>query len=97
MAATPVKLTASGIITTHDCEITSITVGTDGVNDPAITVYSGQSAHSDNIIIPTVTLDASVLGWNGIVLNTPKNSTGGAYIAISSLGTGVVVVDIKLK
>lgn len=88
------KLSESGMVYTGESLLTSMLIGTDGVNDPTITIYDG----TDNTGIekvPTTTYDSSALGLNGFILSFPKEFKTGIYVEITCSGTVEVVVDYK--
>lgn len=87
----PVKHTASGIICSGPCIFRGFLLGTDGANDPTVTIYNGQD-NSGTEIVPTATYDASALGINGV---TGKNQycSGGLYVEISCAGAVEIVPD----
>ena len=91
----PKKMTASGAVFTGAGNITGMLVGTDGTNDPTITIDDSTDG-SGTDVVPTTTYDASVLGLNGFMrVLIPCNA--GAYITISNLGTGEVVCYYNRK
>jgi len=84
------KKTSSASVTTKGANIYGMLLGTDGVNDPAITVYDG----IDNTgveIIPTTTYDASALGLNGFMGPFKIRAHSGIYIEITCAGTVEVI------
>lgn len=86
------KLTASGISHAGECLLGGLLLGTDGVNDPTITVYDGLD-NTGREIVPTTTYDASALGLNGYT-GTIELCRTGVYIEISCAGTVEVVAKI---
>ena len=64
------QFTATGnkVVMNNACHFYGIILGTDGVNDPTITVYDNPSTNSGDIVSPPTTFDASALGFNGFVL-----------------------------
>lgn len=88
---TPTKITESGIVFTGACVFRGFLLGTDGVNDPVITVYNGTS-NAGAEIIPTCTYDASQLGLNGVTgINPGIYCSTGIYIEITCAGVVEVV------
>lgn len=83
------KITASGLIFTGECVFRGLLIGTDGTNDPTITVYDN-TADSGEEILPTNTYDASALGLNGVV-SLDIHCKNGLYVAITCNGTVEVV------
>ena len=80
---TSIKLTSSGIARTGSCLLKGLLIGTDGTNDPTVTLFDNTSAAGTEII-PTVTYDASVLGLNGVSLPPGGiHCTNGIYCEIA--------------
>src|SRR5512146_2131617 len=88
-------VTSSSVITTKPAILLGMQIGTDGANDPTVTVYDGTSS-SGSIILPTTTYDATALGMNGPPMTYPKSAYNGIYVAIS-IGGGSVNVTIDYK
>lgn len=89
--ATPTKITSSTAVYTGACEFRGFLLGTDGVNDPVITIYNGTS-NAGGEIVPTSTYDASQLGLNGVTgLQPGVHCDTGIYIEITCEGTVEVV------
>jgi len=84
--------TASGVIFTGPGLVYDILIGTDGTNDPVVTIYDGLSATNTKEILPTATYDASALGIDGYSTAIGSKVTTGCYIAITCVGTCEVVV-----
>jgi hypothetical protein len=91
LSVKPVKKTASAIVYTGPCIFHGFLLGTDGVNDPTITVYNNISAAGEEVV-PTTVFDASALGLNG-VSGMYALCTIGIYIEIASAGTCEAVVQ----
>jgi hypothetical protein len=87
----PTKFTASGIIHTGPCVFMGFLLGTDGVNDPVITVYDGLD-NTGQEIVPSCTYDASAYGLNGCT-GIHQYCTTGLYIEITCVGAVEVVVQ----
>ena len=85
------KLTASGLIRTGSGLFYGFLVGTDGANDPTISIFDN-TTNSGAEIVPTNTYDASVLGLNGIAL-PGIHCTNGIYIEIT-LGGGAMEITV---
>ncbi len=84
----PVKKvkTDSGIVHSTWSIVFGFLLGCDGVNDPTVTIYNGQSVVAGQEIVPTNTYDASALGLNGAVgLNI--YCPDGVYVTMSCAGT----------
>jgi len=79
-------LTETGSVVDGGGYLMGIMVGTDGVNDPEITVHDNTEASGDEII-PTTTVDASVLGFNGAMFGFPVAFRKGLYLTVSAAGT----------
>lgn len=82
---TPVKKTASGIVIADLCVFGGFLLGTDGVNNPTITVFDNDSEASGEELVPTVEYDATALGLNG-VSGIKLLAQNGIYIEISCSG-----------
>jgi len=87
----PTKFTASGIVHTGPCVFRGFLLGTDGVNDPVITVYNGLD-NSGQEIVPTCTYDASAYGLNGCT-GVEQYCDAGLYLEITCAGAVEVVVQ----
>jgi len=68
-------------------------LGTDGVNDPTITVYHGTD-NTGTEVIPTNTYDGSRKDLNGFS-NIPIDCPDGAYFELSGSGTHEVIFYLK--
>jgi len=91
LSKTPTKISASAIVNTGKCVFRGFLLGTDGVNDPVITVYNGLD-NSGGEIVPTCTYDASALGLNGVTGIDPGIYCDvGLYIEITCAGAVEVV------
>lgn len=92
LSITPEKKTESGIVYTGRSVFRGFLLGTDGVNDPTITVYNGLSNSGDEIV-PSCTYDASALGINGVTgINPGIHCDEGIYLEITCAGTVEVIV-----
>lgn len=91
-AAESVKLSATGQAYTGKCILHGYIIGTDGTNNPTITIYDGTSTSGEEII-PTAEYDAAALGVNGVVLseNASIECKTGIYVSITTSGTCEVV------
>jgi len=67
-------------------------VGTDGLNNPTVTIYDNTSA-AGNEVVPTAEYDASVLGMNG-GLGVQVLCVNGLYVEISFAGAGATEVVV---
>lgn len=88
---TPSTKTASGLVCGGPCIFQGFVLGTDGTNDPTITLYNNVAA-SGQEVVPTTTYDASALGLNGATGFHQWCDTG-LYIAITCAGTVEVSVQ----
>jgi len=83
-------LTASGIVFSGPVYFGGFLLGTDGVNDPTITIYDG----TDNTglkIVPTNTYDASALGLNGAQEGSLVKCNSGIYVEITGSNVEIAV------
>ena len=90
------KVTATGAVSSNACVISGMLIGTDGSNDPVVTVYDNTT--NTNEVIPTTTYDASVLGLNGVTL--PKDGVKcqtGIYVEITCAGSVEVLIYYSTK
>lgn len=85
-------MTASGIIFSGRGIVYDVLIGTDGTNDPVVTIYDGLSATNTKEILPTATYDASALGMSGYTTTIGSKVTDGCYIAITCAGTCEVII-----
>ena len=85
-------VTASGIIFSGRGLVYDVLIGTDGTNDPIITIYNGLNATNTKEILPTATYDASALGMNGYTTSLGSKVTDGCYSAISCVGACEVII-----
>lgn len=88
------KLATSDTIFTGKGSILGFLLGTDGANDPAITIYDGID-NTGTEIVPTNTYDASALGLNGAMFGFKKKCQTGCYVEITCGGTVEVIIDFK--
>ena len=86
------RITSSTLIKSGYSKLTAVLIGTDGSNDPVITVYDDLSNTAGTEAVPTVTYDASALGLNGVAFNQSIECQVGIYVEITNLGTGEVLV-----
>jgi len=91
LSTSPVKKTASAVIYTGPAILHGFLIGTDGVNDPTITIYDYLSAGGEEVV-PTTTYDASQLGLNGAT-GIYQLCAIGLYLEISCSGTVEVNVQ----
>jgi len=88
------KLSASGMIFTGESILSHMLLGTDGVNDPTITIYDGTDNTGEEIV-PTTTYDSSALGLNGFTLTHVLEFIIGIYVEITCSGTVEVCCGYK--
>ena len=81
----PAVKTASGLVYSGPCILHGFLLGTDGVNDPVITVYNNTAASGEEAI-PTATYDASALGLNGAT-GMKMYCDLGLYVEIACAGS----------
>ena len=84
------KLSSSAIVVTGKCNLAAMLLGTDGVNDPVVTVYDGTDNTGEEVV-PTTTYDASALGLSGYMGKLLLCDTG-IYVEITCAGTVEVVI-----
>ena len=87
-------VSSSQIITSNSATLAGMQLGTDGVNDPTVTIYDG-TTNAGNEIVPTTTYDASALGLSGFVGAYDKKAYNGIYVEISGAGSVEVTVDYR--
>lgn len=92
--ANVVLMTASGIVTSKDAYLLGMQIGTDGVNDPTITIYKGTAAVQGNELVPTATYDAAKEGIQGFVAAYLKGAPSGIYCEITCAGAVEVILDV---
>lgn len=88
------KKTSSGIVFTGNCVFAGFLLGTDGTNDPVVTIYDGTDTTGTEIV-PTATYDASALGVNGYTPLAPIECHTGIYVEITCSGTVEVVTNYQ--
>ena len=82
---------ANELAFTGRCFFQGFLLGTDGTNDPTITVYDN-IASSGREIVPTTTYDASALGLNGAMIAVELECNYGIFVDITCAGACEVVV-----
>jgi len=87
-------VTTSQIITTSPAVLLGMQLGTDGSNDPIVTVYNGTD-NTGGEIVPTATYDASALGLNGFIGAYDKKAYSGIYVEITCAGAVEVTIDYR--
>lgn len=85
-------VSSSQSVTTSPAVLAGMQVGTDGANDPIITVYDGTDSTGAEIV-PTASYDASALGLNGFVASYDKKAYNGIYVEITCGGAVEVTID----
>jgi hypothetical protein len=85
---------ASALILTGQGLLFGLQLGTDGVNDPTITIYDSLAATGKEVI-PTAEYEADYKGLNGVIMSYGKQCDIGIYIEISGSGTVEVAVDYR--
>ena len=86
------KILTTQIVVNRPCRLMGFLIGTDGTNDPTITVYDGTTNSGDEIV-PTNTYDASILGLNGFMLDGMGiGAYDGLYCEITCSGVVEVVI-----
>jgi hypothetical protein len=69
-------------------------LGTDGTNDPTITIYDNTAA-SGTELVPTAAYEADYKGLNGFTCAYGKQFDTGLHIEITCAGTVEVAVDYR--
>lgn len=87
----PNTFTASGLVHAGPCIFQGFVIGTDGTNDPSITIYNN-IAGSGQEVVPTATYDASALGLNGATGFHQWCDTG-LYVSITCSGSVEVAIQ----
>jgi hypothetical protein len=92
LSAPAAKKTPSGVVYAGPCIFHGFLVGTDGINDPVITIYDHASKAEGQEVVPTSTYDSSQMGINGA---TGMNMfcVNGLYVEITCAGTCEVVLQ----
>ena len=90
--ATTDKLSASSKVADGPAILCGMLIGTDGSNNPTITVYDSTD-NSGTEVVPTAEYDASVIGLNGYAPGYGKSCKNGIYVEITCAGTVEVSVD----
>ena len=90
------KKTATSTVMSGEGYYFGFTLGTDGVNDPEVTIFDNTAA-SGNEIVPTTTYDASALGLNGMLLANPVHCLNGIHVELSAAGTKEIVIYYRLQ
>jgi len=88
------ELEASGMAFTGESILSHMLLGTDGTNDPEITIYDGLD-NTGVEKVPTTTYDASALGLNGFTLHHVLEFQTGIYVEITCGGTVEVCIGYK--
>lgn len=92
LKALTTKLTATGLAVKGPCNLCGMLVGgTDGVNDPTVTIYNNTEA-SGVEVMPTCDFDAATDGLNGFMPGFMIHCNLGIYVEITCLGTVEVVI-----
>jgi hypothetical protein len=91
LSAPASKKTSSGLVVAGTSIFHGFLIGTDGINDPVITIYDNTKAEGEEIV-PTATYDASQLGINGVT-GVNMVCVNGIYVSITCAGACEVVVQ----
>lgn len=88
------KVTATGSVVEHPCRFHGMYLGTDGTNDPVVTIEDRYGDKNDGEVIPTATYDASALGLNGVTgfPDDGRYCNYGIYCTITCAGAVEVVI-----
>ena len=92
LSAPAAKKTSSGVVYAGPCIFHGFLVGTDGIDDPVITIYDHASKAEGQEVVPTTTYDASMLGLNGAT-GINQLCAIGIYLEITCSGTVEVNVQ----
>ena len=78
---------AATTVITGAASFGGVLIGTDGANDPEITVYDNTEAALVEIL-PTTVYDASALGLNGAMIPHPIHCSIGIHVTVTADGGG---------
>ena len=92
--ATVIDITASTLIYTGSGLLFGIQLGTDGTNDPTITVWDGVGAAGVRLL-PTAGYEADYKGLGGFTCAYGKSFITGLYVAVACAGTVYVTIDYR--
>ena len=85
---------ASELIYTGQGLLFGMQLGTDGTNDPTVTIYDGLTAAGTELV-PTAAYEADYKGLNGFTCAYGKQFDTGLYVEITCVGTVEVAVDYR--
>jgi hypothetical protein len=88
------KVTETGQVVSGPVRFHGFVLGTDGANDPTVTLEDSDGTKNSGEIVPTATYDATALGLNGMT-GLPLGGilcNHGVYITITCAGTVEVTV-----
>ena len=88
------KLTATGQAVTGRYRFHGFVLGTDGVNDPTITIEDSDGTGNGGEIIPTATYDATALGISGLMGMPPEGLFCNYGILVTIVCAGTVEVTV---
>lgn len=80
------KMSASGVVCAEECFYGGFVLGTDGVNNPTITIYDNAAAASGTELTPTAEYDATLLGLNGHEKGKVTIANNGIYFEMNAGG-----------
>lgn len=89
-----IELTSSGVAVTGPCNLANMLVGTDGVNNPTITLHDSLD-NTGAEKVPTATYKASDLGLKGYMSAKLKRCDTGIFADIACDGDVEVVIDFN--
>jgi len=91
ISGSPVVIRNSGLAYSGRCIFHGYMLGTDGVNDPTITVRDSIESSGGNEVVPAATYDASLQGMNGAT-GLRVLCENGLYVDVSCAGLVKVVL-----
>jgi len=87
----PITIRSSGLVYGGRCIFHGYMVGTDGVNDPTVTIRDSVLSSGGNEVVPAATYDASLQGMNGAT-GLRVLCENGLYVDVSCAGSVKVVL-----
>lgn len=91
-----VKLSATGAFLDTPGFLGGVLIGTDGLNNPTLTVFDNNDTASGTELLPTTEFDASALGLNGYT-GVIDECLAGAYLELAGVGTTEITGKVRKK